>query len=307
MDRSTPLRAAFAADVSALASARLAGAESGAAAGLVSVPTSHAGLSASLSGAVALGEGAEVRRAVGAFAVDKDARRLSSLRCQVGVAARCLAVQPGGLRAYRAWMVTLTYRGTNDDWGPDHMKTAMNRLRDWCNRQGFAARYVWVAELQKRGVIHYHALVYLPAGVRCPAFDARGWWPHGMTNRKLVRKSAVAYLMKYLSKGTDVSAGTFPKGARIYGCGGLNKSSRVTRRWLRLPSFVQANSSVWDDWRRAVGGGWLSPSGEWFPSEFSCAIAGGVRSLVRRFTHPRTLEPSGPFSWLSDRELAALS
>ena len=175
-------------------------------------------------------------------------------------------------------------------------------LRKWCNRQGFRARYVWVAELQQRGTIHYHAVVWLPVGVRCPAFDSRGWWPHGMTNRKAVRRSAVGYLMKYLSKGTDTCS--FPKGARIYGVAGLDKAMSRVRRWVRLPAFVQGNSSTLDAWTRTPGGGWSSPSGVGFVSEFCTAVVAGVRCLIRVAQHPIAIVAAGPFSWLEDRQKA---
>lgn len=247
---------------------------------------------------------------VGAFPLDRAGRRLSSLRCAVGFAARAHAVSEKGKRTDRSWMVTTTYAGEADAWRPDHWKTAIHRIRQWCNRQGFACRYVWVAELQEAraarfgrpAVIHYHAVFWLPQGVRMPKWDTRGWWPHGRCNRKPVRKSAVGYLMKYLSKGTDVASGSFPRGARVYGCGGLDHSLRRARRWLRLPAFVQGNSSILDDWQRRVGGGWISPSGQHVESEFLSTLVGGVRALVRVARHAIRMDAKGPFSWLEDRQ-----
>jgi len=287
----------------------------GAAGGLVSVPTSSTRVSApstELAAALVRGDAAGLRESLGAFALDAGGRRLSQLRCAVGSAARLHAVTMPGQRAMRAWMVTLTYR-PGVDWSPDHLKACFHRLRSWSNRQGLRARYVWVAELQDgthradgvgRGVIHYHAVLWLPVGVRCPRFDSRGWWPHGMTNRKVVRKSAVGYLMKYLSKGTDVSASSFPKGARIYGVAGLDHACRRVRRWLRLPAFVQGNSSTLDAWTRTVGGGWASPDGERFASEFRTTLIAGVRCLVRVAQHAVSIVAAGPFSWLTERARA---
>jgi hypothetical protein len=240
---------------------------------------------------------------LGAFALD-DSRRLSQLRMAVGSAARLHAASFPGHRPMRAWMVTLTYRGTNADWRPEHLKECWMRFRKWCNRQALRARYVWVAELQQRGTIHYHAVIWLPVGVRCPAFDSRGWWPHGMTNRKAVRSSAVGYLMKYLSKGTEVGAGSFPKGARIYGVAGLDHAGRRARRWLRLPAFVQGNSSIFDRWERLKGGGWSSPAGARFESEFKPAVIGGRRCLLRVAKHERAIEAAGPFCWVGDQARA---
>lgn len=276
-----------------------------AASGLVSLPTSRT--TPRLPSSLHRGEAAALVDHLGAFVMDQPGRRLASLRCSVGVAARAMACPTPGSRPLRAWMVTLTYRGTNADWRSDHMSKAMQLLRMWCNRQGFRARYVWVAELQQRGTIHYHAVVWLPVGVRCPAFDSRGWWPHGMTNRKTVRSTAVGYLMKYLSKGTDVDSSSFPKGARIYGVGGLDHAGRRLRRWLRLPAFVKGNSSIWGQWDRAVGGGWTSPDGTRFQSEFVATSIAGHRCLLRVAQHPVAIVASGAFSWITDRCIALLS
>jgi hypothetical protein len=293
-------------------SAAVACAERAAGAGLVSVPTTGnvplatKGLPGELSTANSRWSAENLRSSLGAFQLDQAVRRLSSLRCAVGVAARAHAVSEKGRRSDRAWMVTLTYR-PGVAWLPGHVKEALRAMRNWCKRAGFAFRYVWIAEIQDgkrradgigRQVIHYHVAVWLPASVKCPHFDARGWWPHGMSQSKLATH-ATGYLMHYLKKDKDLAA--MPKGARAYGVGGLDCSLCRARRWLRLPSFVQGNSSIWDDWRRRVGGGWVSPDGECFASEFASVVVAGVRCLVRVVRHATSIEASGPFSWLTDR------
>ena len=272
-------------------------------AGLVSVPTTHTGLPPAFCAANLAAAQADAMKACGAFVVDKGARRLNGLRMAVGFAARAHAVSTKGHRNDVAWMVTLTYAGTNEDWRSDHLTKAMNALRNWCKRQGFACRYVWVAELQKRGVIHYHVATWLPRGVRMPQWDRAGWWHCGMTNTMKARH-ATAYLMSYLKKGDLEERGALPKGARNYGVGGLDHSLRRARRWLRLPAFVQGNSSIFDDWRRAPGGGWLSPAGEHVVSEFASVFVAGVRCLVRVARHAVAIDAAGAFSWVTDRDAA---
>ncbi|CAG0973072.1 hypothetical protein BURK2_01411 [Burkholderiales bacterium] len=227
----------------------------------------------------------------------------------VGFAARAHAVSEKGQRSDVPWMVTLTYRD-GVSWAPEHVSEALRAMRNWCKKQGIAWRYVWIAEIQDgkrradgvgRNVIHYHAVVWLPVGKRCPHFDSRGWWPHGMSQSK-VSSHAVGYLMHYLKKDKDLSA--MPKGARAYGVGGLDFSLRRARRWLRLPSFVQGNSSIADGWRRVRGGGWASPDGEFFRSEFETVMVGGVRCLRRVERHPTVIDAAGPFSWTTDKEIA---
>ena len=277
---------------------------SGAAAGLVSVPTTRPRVDTlKIAQANVVADRSAVMKSIGAFELDAAARRYSGLRMAVGFAARAHAVSEKGHRSDVAWMVTLTYAGDNDSWKPEHLSTAVNTFRKWAKRQGFACRYVWVAELQQRGVIHYHAVFWLPKGARMPKWDDRGWWPHGMTNT-LKARHATAYLMAYLKKGDLEARGSLPKGARNYGVGGLDHSLRRARRWLRLPAFVQGNSSIWDDWRRAVGGGWTSPAGEHVASEFRSVVVGGARCLLRVAEHARSVVAHGPFSWLSDRAIA---
>ena len=269
-----------------------------AASGLVPVPTTN-----TRGPKVPQWEVERLCRDVGAFVVDKDANRLARLRRSVGFAARAIGVQqPLGRRPDVPYMVTLTYRGDNRDWRPDHITSALKACREWARRQGFKLRYVWVAELQTRGVIHYHACIWLPHGVRMPKWDVRGWWPHGMANRKVARK-AVPYLMKYLSKGS-FDGGQFPHGSRVHGAGGLETGLRLGRRWLGLPRCVQGNSSIFDRWTRCEGGGWISPRGTFVPSEFRRVVVAGCTALQRVFKHRTAIDAHGPFCWLTDREKA---
>lgn len=221
--------------------------------------------------------------------------RCSRLRKNLGVAAKWLSRSDG-----QAWMLTLTYRDV-DGWKPDHIKATLQHLRKWLQRTyGWQLRYVWVMELQKRGAPHYHVVVWLPKGIhaRDLHLDSRGWWPHGMTNA-VMAVAPVRYVMKYASKFD--SKGSFPKGARVYGVGGMCAVGRRCRRWVNLPRFVQARASVDCRWTRAGGGGWVDEStGEWWPSEWGLsAIGDGCTRLVRLHRHPSTgLQPDGPFSWL---------
>lgn len=275
------VRSGAAADVAA------AGAARSAAPGLVSVPTTQ-------KQGVALVEVKE--RAPNAFVPDKVLSRLAKLRRAVGFSARGHLVSEKGRRTDQCLMVTLTYR-YQDGWQANHMSQFMDHIRKWCGRNGVACRYVWVAELTKAGRIHYHVALWVPHGTRLPRPDDQGWWPHGFTRIEVAR-AAVPYLLKYLSKGAGDTLGEFPKGARIYGVGGLEHSLRRARRWLGLPRFVQARSDVGDQWKRADGGGWISPAGEHFPSEFRRVWLGVAYGLERVIDHGRPFDVSGPFSWV---------
>lgn len=240
--------------------------------------------------------------------IDHQKARITRMQKSVGISAK--ALHNLGKKNQRVWMLTLTYRGTNRDWRAEHISRYLDGLRKWhYSRTGCKkVRYVWVAELQKRGVIHYHVCVWLDNGLTPPKPDS-AWkkkgafqapmWTHGMSNR--VRAThPIAYLMKYASKGT--SEGKFPHGARISGVGGLDEVGRGCRRWVLWPAYVQGNASIKDRFRPAPGGGYLNAkTGELLRSEF-VPTGGGFTRFVRVRTTPRSLENTGgPFSWLSDK------
>lgn len=208
------------------------------------------------------------------FSVDPRQSRVNRMQRGTLTAARLHheSSTRGGFR-YRAAMLTLTYR-PGFVWLPDHIAALLTRVRQWCNRRGIQCRYVWVLELTKAGVPHYHAVFWLPRGVSMPKPDKQGWWPHGMTRIEWAR-NAVGYVAKYASKGNF--ADKYPKGARIHGVGGLDVDSRNERIWWLCPSWVREH---WPDFndrpRRAKGGGWLSlATGHWVPSPYEVSYSGG--------------------------------
>lgn len=266
----------------------------GAFAGLVSLSTSDLG-----KNFLRNEEKKALEKKLDAFEVDAVQSRLARLRKNVGASARLIDTNfKAGMRKERVIMVTLTYAGNNDDWEPRHISKFIKNARDWCKRRGLSFKYVWVAELQMRGVIHYHVAIWLPRHVTLPKPDKRGWWLWGMTNITVARK-AVPYLMKYLSKDTSKTFGTFPKGSRIYGVGGLG-DVRCVRRWLNYPSFIKCLADVNEKWVRVVGGGWADPAGELFKSEFEYCYVNGKACLRRVFSHPKLIQPWGAFSWLKE-------
>jgi hypothetical protein len=265
--------------------------------GLVSDPTSHKRIERD-SAVPPQCASAKLRAELDAFELDPDSRRIAMLRRAVGFAARCHLVSSRGQSTDECVMVTLTYAGTNEAWDAGHIRAFMTHVREWYRRRDIPCRYVWVAELQQRGVIHYHAALWVPQGVRMPKPDECGWWPHGMTRIEVAR-CAVSYLMKYLSKCDD-GRGRLPKGARSYGVGGLEAEARASARWLRYPAFIQARAAITDRWTRVKGGGWASPVGEWFASEFERVRVGVSWCLRRVCDHGRPFEAHGPFMWLRE-------
>lgn len=190
--------------------------------------------------------------------------RLSRMKRGVAVSAELL---DGDARAdgwlYRPLFVTLTYR-PGEAWSPSHIRAYLNGTRMNVERQGGRLRYVWVMELTKSGVPHYHVMFWIRASLRLPTPDRSGLWPYGMSKVERARRP-VGYLIKYASKGDAETP--FPKGARIFGAGGLTLAQRATKRWRLLPLYVRVAFNDGDSVRRAKGGGWLNlNSGEWLPA-----------------------------------------
>lgn len=244
-------------------------------------------------------ETSAVAAAVGVFFGDENARRHARLRCVIGTAARCFEAEAvATVERPVCVMVTLTYAGGNECWSPRHISRFLDVVRHWLRRRGLPMQYVWVAELQKRGVVHYHVALWLPSGVRLPKPDEAGWWPHGWSRIEVARR-AVPYLMKYLSKGNTVTGRALPGGARSHGRGGLSETWREVLRWLAAPAFVRSRCAVGEVWRRAPGGGFASPvTGEWLPSEWRRVWCGTRYGLERIRDHGRPFEADGPFCWV---------
>lgn len=261
----------------------------GAAAGLVSVSTTHTGFNPE-------GLPSVIFMAEHGITIDKQQARVTRLRKGVGIAAKQL--HNAAHSQSRKIMVTLTYAGDNRAWRATHLTAYMTNVRNWYKRlTGETLRYVWVAELQDRGVIHYHAVFWLKKGVTMPKADKRGWWPHGMTKTEAARKP-IGYLMSYLSKIETKNVMEFPHGARISGNGGLDKTGRDIKRWVLWPGYLQGNAATGDNWKPAKGGGYLNhDTGEFFAAEFQ-PVGNSCKTFFRVRTHPRQVDASGPFSWL---------
>jgi hypothetical protein len=202
-------------------------------------------------------------------------RRAQRCRRRTITAARLLdeAVRKGSQRG--DWLfVTLTYR-SGGDWQADHVRRLMNRVRSSWARRGHRCHFTWTAELQGRGAIHYHVLLWRPRGARLPHLDSAGWWVHGSTQVAKAR-NPVGYMAKYASKihkGLCDTAGRllkYPKGARICGAGGLGAERGRFRywcapRWAR--EAAQADHGEGEHDLKRLLGGWLHvESGQFFPS-----------------------------------------
>ena len=182
--------------------------------------------------------------------IDQRAARMKRMRRSVVTSARMIQFGTQSQRLKPA-MVTLTYRHV-DGWAARHISDLIKRIRQWLERRGHKFPYVWVAELQKRGALHYHVLLWLPRGLTLPKPDKQGWWPHGHTRIEWAR-NAVGYLVKYVSKFDAEEH--MPKGARLHGAGGLDALARAVRTWGNLPAWLRPFAGVGQRFVRVKRGG----------------------------------------------------
>lgn len=211
----------------------------------------------------------------------RDGNRVRRLRRGVGHGARLLAFEASGdAQRYRKTFITFTYRDA-DGWRADHINTFRRRLRQWCERRGFKLRAVWCSELQQRGALHYHMLVWVPRRFMLPKPDKAGWWPHGSTNIKEAQH-AVSYIAKYASKTTADVAAKYPRGARMYGVIGLDPESRRHVRYWQSPTWVRDALTGRADIRKVVGGYCNKFTGEFLASPWRVYVQGDGRVFAVR-------------------------
>jgi hypothetical protein len=119
-------------------------------------------------------------------------------------------------------------------------------------------------ELHESGKPHYHALIWLPPGMKLPMPDEQGWWPHGSTRIEWARHAG-PYLAKYIVK--DQGACELPKGVRMYGVFGLKGAQLKEARWWALPQWLRKIYGIGARLGRVKGGGWVDrDTDEWLKS-----------------------------------------
>lgn len=215
--------------------------------------------------------------------VNRDAQRVKRLRTSVGHVARLLHFDAHSELAAQRWnkkFLTLTYADATA-WRPGHFSKFRKALREWCARRKVKLRYVWVAELQTRGALHYHVVIWLPKGKFLPFADAQGWWPHGSTNVKTAQ-SPISYIAKYASKTTSDQAAAYPAGARMHGHGGLDPEGRRHVRYWMAPFWVRDALTGRADIRKVSGGYADRLTGEFLPSPWRVYVAPGGKVWTYR-------------------------
>lgn len=226
--------------------------------------------------------------------VDPMLYRLKKLKRTVVTGARLIQNQNKAGFRYKPCMVTLTY-ADGSDWSPKDISQFLDNVRKYFRRKfkHYAFQYAWTAELQKRGAIHYHIVLWLPfqrhKALHIPKPDEQGWWYKGSSNIGIA-KNAVAYIAKYASKGhMDDRGNSFPKGTRLYAVGGLNDTSKRESRWWKMPLYIRqsferlGHTPTGTDLRRIVGGFFNRDTGEFLESEFLfCGMQNGSPIMIKK-------------------------
>lgn len=230
--------------------------------------------------------------------IDPYLTRLRRMRRSVLTAVRMHEFELRHTRCKPA-MLTLTYREV-DGWHKRHVSELLRHIRNWMRRRGHRLRYVWVAELQQRGALHYHVLLWLPRGLTLPKPDKQGWWPHGSTRIEWTRKPA-GYLAKYASKLDSKVGIGFPPGARLHGKGGLEEFGRSVAQWFNLPAWAREVCDLASRAVRVKGAGLVDrQSGVCLPTPWRLSRSpSGTAFVQRTFSYLNAIRGvGGPFSWL---------
>lgn len=172
-------------------------------------------------------------------------------------------------------VVDLTY-APGHSWRPLHVTEFLAVAKKHLGER--LKGYAWVAEMQKRGAVHYHVVLAVDKGVKIPKPDLAGWWPYGMT-RVRKRKKPTGYLMDYVQKIRQKQG--YPKGIRIFAVVWFQWAAGGDSRFLlalwslpgwlldRIDQFVAVLERILP---RRAGGGWWEWRGQRFRSPWVLAM-----------------------------------
>lgn len=206
-----------------------------------------------------------------------------------------------GRPMYRRLFATLTY-AQNTRGNPCDISRFLDCMQAWGRRCGVHIAYEWVAEVQKRGALHYHLLIWLPKHLLLPKFDRRGWWRHGLTKIERAR-NPVGYLAKYASKCGRDDVKRLRKGTRLYGFGGIPPEHRESlrrkrmARWARKAVFEREDRELFD--QLTLEAAILEQDKAWL---FGLEIPKWARDRLRRDEREREAEQDREFFQGPDAE-----
>jgi hypothetical protein len=163
---------------------------------------------------------------------------------------------------YRLIMITLTYEYF-DDWEVNDINKFITKLRKILKENLLA--YVWVAEMQKRNVIHYHILFLVKRGSKVPIPDREGFWNKGSSRIETARSPF--YICSYVGKEIQKKL-NLPKGARVCrayikkgiltGVENANYKASLAPKWVRdTRAEYMGEFCTTEDVVRRIKGKWV--------------------------------------------------
>lgn len=174
------------------------------------------------------------RRSRKMLVIPQEVLRIGRLRRKVKVWVMTAPLHEVG-NGLRLRNCRLSYRPGRDYEAGD-IREYIRKLRRHCKVNLIG--YVWIAEIQKRGAVHYHVWELVRAGTRLPLPEA--WWPWGYTHVKTAKDLNYVFMDMY--KATQKRG--YPKDIRIYGMY-IRKEYRVGAwKWRNYPGWVQTEGEL---------------------------------------------------------------
>jgi hypothetical protein len=161
---------------------------------------------------------------------------------------------------YRLVMIGLTYAELYG-WKAGDMRRFMLDYRKVIGSDLLA--YAWVAELQRRGAVHYHLILLVKKGTNIPMPDTSGLWVHGSSRIETARTPY--YLLTYSGKEYQ-KLGSYPKGLRAFAVWISESVVSKVQMWLfklsGLPVWLTEQligdlDRIGQSIKRVEGGGWV--------------------------------------------------
>lgn len=184
-----------------------------------------------------------------------------------------------GTANLRAVALTLTYRDAKL-FCSKHISTFLDRLRRALKRLGHSLPYIWV--LERASQFHYHLILWLPRNYILDPAKLAKWWTWGSTWVESCR--SVKAWGRYMAKFDSIQ--TLPKGARLYGYGGLDDAGTLALSRATLPRWLQGLLPAGHRARRCPGVGWADmTTGEIYRSPYVWTPRGAVLATASRPTY----------------------
>lgn len=235
-------------------------------------PGSKTSLTGAAATAVAVGGYAGLVKKIGT-SHGRDIQRYKAARKKLKIVHR-LQADYASAHNMKAVCLTLTYDDSKN-FSPKHISRFMGHFRDKFKRMGLRFSYIWTLECSAKGILHYHALIWIPRTFALCLKDMGRLWPHGVSRIEAARSpcSWVKYITKF-----EVMMTLLPPKARSYGYGGLDILGKQEIARAAWPCWLRRIVPASEYAVRRKGGGWVNTTtGEIYKSPYKWTPYGIVR------------------------------